>query len=109
MDTDNTQGAAEPSPAFAGSHGDTGIMSWEQADQIMQEQRAEIARLHEAVRRLAEQDATLSVQGGNVTVTMDATLTIEEREAVEWAAYAAEKWYEHTAAATLRGLLKRTS
>jgi hypothetical protein len=45
MDTDNTNRDAEPSPASAGSHGDTGIMSWEQADQIMQEQRAEIARL----------------------------------------------------------------
>ena len=45
--------------------------------------RAEIASLREAIRRLAEQDATLSVQGGNVTVTIDATLTDEEREAVE--------------------------
>jgi hypothetical protein len=33
----------------------------------------EIAQLREAIRRLAEQDATLSVCGGNVTVTMDAT------------------------------------
>jgi hypothetical protein len=36
------------------------------------------------------------------------TLTDAEREAVDWAAYAAEKWYEHTAADTLRGLLERT-
>jgi 2-oxoglutarate dehydrogenase complex dehydrogenase (E1) component-like enzyme len=35
-------------------------------------------------------------------------LTDAEREAIDWAAYAAEKWYEHTAAATLRGLLERT-
>jgi hypothetical protein len=35
-------------------------------------------------------------------------LTDAEREAVDWAAYAAEQWYEHTAAATLRGLLERT-
>jgi len=35
-------------------------------------------------------------------------LTGTEREAIEWAAYAAEKWYEHTAADTLRGLLERT-
>ena len=34
-------------------------------------------------------------------------LTDAEREAVDWAAYAAEQWYEHTAAATLRGLLER--
>ena len=45
--------------------------------------RSEIASLREAIRRLADQDATLSVQGGNVTVTMDATLTDAEREAVE--------------------------
>ena len=38
--------------------------------------------LREAIRRLADQDATLSVCDGNVTVTMDATLTDEEREAV---------------------------
>jgi len=42
--------------------------------------RSEIASLREAIRRLADQDATLSVQGGNVTVTMDATLTEEERQ-----------------------------
>jgi hypothetical protein len=35
-------------------------------------------------------------------------LTDAEREAIDWAAYAAEKWYEHTAAATLRVLLERT-
>jgi len=33
-------------------------------------------------------------------------LTDAEREAIDWAAYAAEQWYEHTAAATLRGLLE---
>jgi hypothetical protein len=36
------------------------------------------------------------------------TLTDAEREAIDWAAYAAEQWYEHTAATTLRGLLERT-
>jgi hypothetical protein len=41
----------------------------------------EIARLKEAIRRLADQDATLSVVGGNVIVEMDA-LTDEEREAI---------------------------
>ena len=35
--------------------------------------RAEVARLKEAIRRLAEQDATLSVCDGNVTVQMDPT------------------------------------
>ena len=43
---------------------------------------AEIERLKEAIRRLAEQDATLSVRGGNVTVTMDGALTDAEREAI---------------------------
>jgi hypothetical protein len=62
---------------------DTPIMSWEQADQIIKDQRAEIERLREAIRRLADQDATLSVRDGNVTVEMDATLTDEEREAIE--------------------------
>ena len=46
--------------------------------------QAENERLREAIRRLADQDATLAVQGGNVIVTMDATLTAEERAAVEW-------------------------
>lgn len=36
--------------------------------------RAENERLKEAIRRLAEQDATLSVCEGNVTVTMDGPL-----------------------------------
>jgi hypothetical protein len=40
----------------------------------------EIERLREAIRRLADQDATLSVVGGNVIVQMDATLTDAERE-----------------------------
>jgi hypothetical protein len=43
----------------------------------------EIAELEQAIRRLAEQDATLSVCNGNVTVTMDATLTDAERDAIK--------------------------
>lgn len=65
---------------------------------------AEIASLRLAIRRLAEQDATLSVCDGNVTVTMDATLTDAEREAVEWYA----NFPDGIHAATLRGLLERT-
>ena len=53
------------------------------ASGLMEEAAAEIASLREAIRRLAEQDATLSVQGGSVTVTMDATLTDEERAAIK--------------------------
>jgi hypothetical protein len=45
---------------------------------------------------------------GIVPIYRSPTLTDAEREAIDWAAYAAEKWYEHTAAATLRGLLERT-
>jgi hypothetical protein len=91
---------------------DTPIMSWEQADQIIKDQRAEIERLREAIRRLADQDATLSVRDGNVTVEMDATLTDEEREAIETAMNA---YGEHnddpeceTIEAALWGLLDRT-
>jgi hypothetical protein len=43
---------------------------------------AENNRLRDAIRRLADQDATLSVCDGDVTVTMDAMLTDEEREAI---------------------------
>lgn len=81
---------------------------------IIETKNAEIAALKEAIRRLADQDATLSAQGGSVTVTMDATLTDEEREAIEWFAevrkpltrltqsHNREKYKD-----TLRGLLER--
>jgi hypothetical protein len=55
------------------------------ADQIIQDQQFEIARLKEAIRRLADQDATLSVCDGDVTEPV-ARLTAEEREAIEAAA-----------------------
>jgi hypothetical protein len=66
--------------------------------------QAEIDRLRDAIRRLAARDATLSVQGGNVTVTIDATLTDGERAALHWFAHYGLP--EHRAAA-LRGLLER--
>jgi len=44
--------------------------------------KEEIERLREAIRRFASQDATLSVHGGCVTVTMDGTLTDEEQQAI---------------------------
>ena len=70
---------------------------------------AEIEELREAIRSLAEQDATLSVQDGSVTVTMDATLTDEEREAIETAdAYMSASGCHNTnVQKTLRGLLER--
>lgn len=45
----------------------------------------EIDRLREAIRRLADQDATLSVSEGNVTVTMDATRT--DAEPAAWSLF----------------------
>lgn len=68
--------------------------------------KSEIALLQEAIRRLAEQDATLSVVGGNVIVEIDAALTDAEREAVRWASTA--DWGNNPHAATLRALLERT-
>jgi uncharacterized coiled-coil DUF342 family protein len=68
---------------------------------------AEIERLREAIRRLAEQDATLSVQGGNVIVDMDATLTDKEKDAVMLAYHQMRIIHADNAAATLRGLLER--
>ena len=73
---------------------------------------AEIERLRFAIRRLADQDATLSVCEGYVTVTMDATLTDAEREAIETAmnAYGSDNANPECAAIeeTLWGLLERT-
>jgi hypothetical protein len=79
------------------------------ADQIIQDQQFEIARLKESIRRLADQDATLSVCDGDVTVTMDATLTDEEREAISEACDE-ERWYasDYHRIRTLRALLDRT-
>lgn len=71
----------------------------------------EIKNLREAIRRLADQDATLSVCEGNVIVEMD-TLTDAERQAIDAAAHAAAQLYVGTEgvalAATLRALLERT-
>jgi hypothetical protein len=67
---------------------------------------AEVRRLRAAIAALADQDATISVCNGRVIVTIDATLTVEEREAVAWAASCASD-REHPAEAVLRGLLER--
>jgi hypothetical protein len=80
---------------------------------LFDEAATEIARLREAIRRLADQDATLSVQGGDVTVTMDATLTDAERWAIHDAVKAVSKELdlmdgeESSTTATLRNLLER--
>ena len=66
---------------------------------------AEVRRLRAAITALADQDATLAICNGNVTVTMDATLTAKERKAVAFAAkhFGAFK----NQSATLRALLDR--
>ena len=76
---------------------------------LFDEAAGEIASLREAIRSLADQDATLSVQGGSVTVTLDATLTDGEREAVATAdAYMSAAGCHNTnVQKTLRGLLER--
>jgi hypothetical protein len=77
------------------------------APPLLNDAVAEIKRLREAICRLASQDATLSVQGGSVTVTMDATITDAEREAIEVAAEAYVADHGERFAATLRSLLER--
>ena len=78
-----------------------------QAMERVQSLESENNRLKDAIRRLAEQDATLSVHGGNVTVTMDGTLADEERDVLDRlahdASYRRMEWTERV----LRGLLKR--
>ena len=76
---------------------------------------AEVRRLRAAIAALAEKDATLSVPGGNVIVTMDATLTVEEREAISrelsWLQWCVDNNQIGDVGrmdiATLRGLLER--
>ena len=79
--------------------------------------RLRVAELEEAIRRLAEQDATLSLlckRDGSqvVTVTMDGTLTNEEKRAIRWAAEMMEvgslpNSLNRDDARTLRSLLER--
>lgn len=84
---------------------------------MLRDARDEIDRLRAAIRRLADQDATLSVCEGNVTVEMDATLNDAERTLICRLAAACEgghprEWTNRALTAddraTLRGLLERT-
>ena len=79
------------------------------APPLLSDAVAEIKQLREAIRRLAEQDATLSVQGSNVTVTMDATLTDSERAAIGNMIHLIECQHEDYGkeAHALRNLLER--
>lgn len=87
----------------------------------LEQLQSENERLKEAIRRIADQDATVSVCNGNVTVDMDGTLTPEERavlvQCVKDYEDSASTFYErlmHEAAAkgmkqavVIRGLLER--
>ena len=53
------------------------------ASDLMDEAADEIENLRQAIRRVADQDATLSVCDGHVTIDLDGTLTDAEREAIE--------------------------
>jgi hypothetical protein len=53
------------------------------APPLLNDAVAEIKRLREAIRRLADQDATLSVCDGSVTVTMDEAMSDAEIDAIE--------------------------
>jgi hypothetical protein len=67
----------------------------------------EIERLRDAIRRLAEQDATLSVCDGAVTVTMDGALTDEELKAIRRATAVAREMHDSRLEAALGNLLER--
>ena len=74
--------------------------------------RVRVKVLETAIRLIAEQDATLSVCDGNVTVEMDATLTDEERRAIRSGIAACEDItyggeFDQPAADTLKALLER--
>jgi hypothetical protein len=75
---------------------------------LFEEAADEIESLRKAITGIADQDATLSVCNDNVTVTMDATLTDAEREAIAACVADDEAATAHERADTLRGLLTRT-
>ena len=76
------------------------------ASDLMDEAADEIENLRTAIRRLADQDATLSVCEGNVTVDLDGTITDDERKAVEWCIF--QQWVPQRKSVALRRLLERT-
>ena len=68
---------------------------------------AEVRRLRAAIAALADQDATLSVCEGKIIVTMDATLTDSEREAIASCIADDEAATAYDRADTLRSMLER--
>lgn len=72
----------------AGSRGSQPVMAIVNSDEaalriIVRQQRSEIERLKDAIRRIADQDATLSACDGEVTVQVDGTLTDHERQSID--------------------------
>jgi len=84
----------------------------EQGDEIARLRR-ENESLKEALRRLADQNATFSVIGGNIIVDVEPVLTDEERDAIVSAVLDYEQNDDDEDCAkmvsTLRGLLERTA
>lgn len=80
----------------------------------------EINDLREAIRAITDQYATVSFCNGNITITMDATLTDNERRAIQnaikynkmWAKYQDDYYFKDTTyvndIAALESLLERT-
>jgi len=75
----------ERSVASAGSQPVMAIVSSDEAALriIVRQQRSEIERLKDAIRRIADQDATLSACDGNVTVQVDGSLSDHERKSID--------------------------
>jgi len=105
-----TNEADEMSAASRGSQPVMAIVNSDEAALriIVRQQRSEIERLKDAIRRIADQNATLSACNGSVTVTMDAALTDAEREAIREACDEG-RWYpkDYRHIHTLLGLLDR--
>lgn len=90
-DTDNENGPnreqAGQSASSLGSAGVAFVLGDEAAYRIIvKRQRQEIERLKEAIRRIAERDATLSTRGMDVIVTMDSDITPREWGAIKYLA-----------------------
>jgi len=109
MNTNTNRDTTPSEGSVQGEFTDTVFKTLVERISLTQSLLDENERLREAIRRLAEQDATLSVCDGNVTVTLDATLTDAERETIAQTIDAAigmasaEPW----TISTLRSLLER--
>ena len=85
-------------------------VSGEAGDILCTHALEEIERLRTALARIADQNATFSVIGGNIIVDVERTLTDEEREAITVAISECESMptaKSREAAGALRALLKR--